>query len=77
MPFMRYVVARYNKEQRDMAYRIVVSDTLRMISEDIATDFGGKYMKFRYADIIKPKEPEDTRTAEDVIRHISEGLRRL
>lgn len=62
---MRYVVARYNEKQRDMAYRIYITDALKTITEDIAHANGGKYMTLRYYDVINPK-PVDSRSGDEV-----------
>lgn len=74
---MRYVVARYNEYVRETTYRICVSDSLRIISENSAMSVGGKYFTARYYDLVKPKKQEEERTAEDVINHIKQGLERL
>ena len=73
---MRYVMARYEKEQRELAYRFYITDALRSISENTAKFGGGGYIKARYADLINPK-PEDNRTQEEIIAKIREGLRSL
>lgn len=73
---MRYVMARYEINQRELAYRIYVSDALRVISENTAKFGGGGYAKVRFADIIHPK-PEDKRTHEEVVEHIRRKLRAL
>lgn len=72
--FMRYVMARYESEQRELAYRIYISDALRTISENAAKIGGGGYMKVRFADIIMPR-PEDDRTSDEIISHIRDKLR--
>lgn len=72
--FMRYVMARYEREQRELAYRIYISDALRTISENTAKFGGGGYMKVRFADIIMPR-PEDDRTSDEIISHIKDKLR--
>lgn len=59
--FLRYALARYTSHQRDMAYRIYVTESLRAISK-------GGYIKPRFVDLIKPKkqETEDTRTGKEI-----------
>lgn len=73
------MVERFNQQQRDTAYRICVTDALRLISENTAMQVaGGKYFTMRYADIIKPKRNEtEGRSADDVINKIRDGLRRI
>jgi hypothetical protein len=68
---MRYAVARYKTYQRDMAYRIYVTDCLRMISENTANVVKGNYMAERYANVYKRPTKDDRSGAEiaaDVIK---------
>ena len=62
---MRYAIARFNHHQRDLAYRIYVSDCLRIISENTAKMCGGSYITAKFADIINQK-PVDNRTGEEI-----------
>ena len=57
---MRYAVARYNQNQRDTAYRIYVTDTLRIISRNT-----GAYAQKRFIEILDPKCSDD-RTGEEI-----------
>ena len=66
---MRYAVARYQSQQRDLAYRIYVCDCLRMISENTANSGGGIFMTAKFADIINPKTV-DSRTGEEIAADI-------
>ena len=66
---MRYAMARYQSQQRDLAYRIYVSDCLRIISENTAKTGGGSYITAKFADIISPK-PVDNRTGEEIAADI-------
>ena len=66
---MRYAVTRYQSQQRDLAYRIYVTDCLRIISENTAKMGGGSYITARFADIINPK-PVDDRTGEEIAADI-------
>ena len=50
---MRYAMARYQSQQRDLAYRIYVTDCLRIISENTAKFGGGAYITAKFVDIIK------------------------
>ena len=78
---MRYAITRYNQHQRDVAYRIYVTDCLRIASENTAkavlalTD--GKeevhVMCIRFADVLENK-PVDNRTADDIIEGIRKKL---
>ena len=66
---MRYAIARYQSQQRDLAYRIYVADCLRIISENTAKIGGGSYITAKFADIINQK-PVDNRTGEEIAADI-------
>ena len=66
---MRYAIARYQSQQRDLAYRIYVTDCLRIISENTAKMCGGSYITAKFADIINPK-PVDNRAGEEIAADI-------
>ena len=66
---MRYAIARYQSQQRDLAYRIYVADYLRIISENTAKMGGGSYITAQLADIINPK-PVENRTGEEIAADI-------
>ena len=67
---MRYALAQYRREQEDKAYRIYVTDALRLISENTASAVGGKYITARFADVIAPPKEEDNRTCEEITAEI-------
>lgn len=50
-------------------YRVYVSDTLRIISENTARFGGGVYTKQRYYDVINPPKV-DTRTGDEIAADI-------
>ena len=57
---MRYAIARYKAEQREMAYRIFVTDCLRITTENTAAlKKDGAYIGKRYYDIINPPPADD------------------
>ena len=66
---MRYATARFNHHQRDLAYRIYVTDCLRMATENTAKMSQGSYTAARFYDIINPK-PVDNRTGEEIAAEI-------
>ena len=79
---MRYATARFNQHQRDLAYRIYVTDCLRITSENTAktvhalTDGKAEVhvMAIRFADVLENK-PVDNRTADDIIDGIRNKLK--
>ena len=62
---MRYAMARYQSQQRDLAYRIYVTDCLRMVAENTAKMSQGAYTAARFYDIINPK-PVDNRSGNEI-----------
>ena len=66
---MRYATARFNQHQRDLAYRIYVTDCLRMVAENTAKMTQGAYTVARFYDIINPK-PVDNRNGEEIAADI-------
>ena len=62
-------MARLNVKAKTEAYRIYVTDALRIVAENTARYAGGNYIKTRYADIIKPKK-QDNRTCEEITADI-------
>lgn len=58
-------MARLNEKARSDAYRIYVTDALRIVGENTARYASGNYIKARYADMIEPKK-QDNRTCEEI-----------
>lgn len=73
MPFLRYVIARINLDNREMTYRFYITEGLKIISENTAAYAGGSVLSKSYFDVLKPQKKE-TRTAKEVIDHIKKGL---
>ena len=66
---MRYAMARYQSQQRDLAYRIYVTECLRMVTENTAKISNGSYTVAKFEDIINPKHV-DNRTGEEIASDI-------
>lgn len=73
---MRYVKARAKKEAEEKAYRIYVSDGIKMISENTAKFAGGVMPRKRFYDLINAI-PEETRTSDEIISSIQQKLREM
>lgn len=58
-------MARLNERVKTEAYRIYVTDALRIAGENTARYASGNYIKARYADMIEPKK-QDNRTCEEI-----------
>lgn len=74
--FSRYVFARFEQDAREKAYRVYVTDVLKILAENTAKYSGGSYMKIRYYDLIRPK-PEENRTPEEIIGNMKEKIARI
>ena len=65
---MRYVVARVRKKWYDEAYRVYISDSLRIITR----------VDERYADMVGiTSRAKDTRTADEVISSVKGRLSKM
>lgn len=67
---MRYAVARFKTEQRDLAYRIYVTDSLRIIGR-----LDRRYFDSIADDFRETLEPSES--AEDIISRIQNGVNNL
>ena len=64
-----YCIARYKREQEEKAYRVYVTDALRLTVENTAKFAGGNYIKARYIDVIEQKKV-DERTGDEIVEDI-------
>lgn len=77
---IQHCVAFFRRNQKEKAYRIYVTDALKAIAENTAKQGGGLTMSVRYADMINlndKQQPEETRTAEEVITSIKDKISRM
>ena len=73
---MRYVKARKEQKTLEEAYRIYVTDCLKLMSENTARYAGGSNVSVRYYDLIK-KPVVETRTSEEIIDGIKAKLKAM
>ena len=59
-------------EIHEEIYRVYITDTLRIISENTAKYAGGAYATKRYAEIINPPK-ESNLTAEEIIGRVTKN----
>lgn len=64
-------MARFNEREKTEAYRIYVTDALRIMAENTARYAGGNCIKARYIDVVEPKK-QDNRTCEEITADIVE-----
>ena len=70
---MRYVMARYAQQVEADAYRVYVTDSLKIITASLANSIGGSEVNVRYYDMIH-RRPE-TRSSEEIISDIKDKLK--
>ena len=61
---MRYATARFNQHQRDLAYRIYVTDCLRILTENTAKSNGDSYKTVSFYEIIRNKKEKELKPGE-------------
>ena len=77
---IEHCIYEYNRKQERMAYEMYITDGLKCINDSVAGFLGGRSLSKRFADILKQmnsRQPEEDRTAEQIISSISEKLERL
>lgn len=62
-------MARVNERAKTEAYRIYVTDALRIVAGNTARYAGGDCIKARYIDVVEPKK-QDNRTCEEITADI-------
>ena len=55
-----------------MAYRVYVTDVLRVMNENVAKIAGGSVLKMRYMDILKPQKEKyiEDKSAQEIVNDI-------
>lgn len=66
---IEHCVSLFNRRRKEQIYRNYVTDTLKIINDNLTKIYGGQYMKTRYADMVEPKS-QDTRTGDEIARDI-------
>ena len=62
-------MSKVNQQTKDTAYRVYITDCLKLIAENTANISRGQYMKARYYDVIHPVK-FDTRTGDEIVEDI-------
>ena len=72
---IEHYIAFFQKEQREKAYRIYVTDALKLITENMVKKESA-YLSQRYIEVIEPVK-EEKRSASEIIDGLKDKLRRL
>lgn len=64
-----FFAREYQQEQKEFAYHVYVTDSLKLIAENTAKYAGGIHLTKRWADIVEQK-PADTRTGAEIARDV-------
>ena len=62
-------MSKVNQQAKDTAYRVYVTDCLKLIAENTANISRGQYMKSRYYDIVHQAKV-DARTGDEIVEDI-------
>ena len=62
-------MSKAGQQAKDTAYRVYVTDCLKLIAENTANISSGQYVKSRYYDIIHPAKV-DSRTGDEIVEDI-------
>ena len=81
---MRYAIARFNQHQRDLAYRIYVTECSRITTENTAKtvailshgEMESSYMPLAFNDILNNK-PKEEKTEKQIIDEMQAEFARL
>lgn len=73
---LRLMLISAERFAEEHAYRVYMSDAILTVTETVARAFGGKYMGYRYIDLVEP-QPEETRTGEEIIADLGKKLEKM
>lgn len=73
---MQLMIISTERFEEEQAYRVYMSDAILTVTETVARAFGGKYMGYRYLDLVEP-QAEETRTGEEIIADLGKKLEKM
>lgn len=72
-----FIIARIKAEQKELIYRVYITDALKAITQNTANFAGGSTIGIRYLEMINPRDNEPCRSSEDIISSICAQLGEL
>ena len=68
---IRLILAEYKRQQEELAFRIYMTESIRLLTENTARFSGGSVIKERYYDIVNRKhEYEEEKSGDEIVRDI-------
>lgn len=68
---VRLILSEYKREQEEAIYRIYLTDSLKVLTENSAKHAGGSMIRMRYHDIINKHETgADKRSGDEIASEI-------
>lgn len=68
-----HVFLMYRKDAEERLFKVYITDSLKILTENTAQQCGGKAINRRYADFVE-KQPQETRSADEIISKIKSKL---
>ena len=65
-----YIVNQIKKEREEIAYKVYVTDSLKMINDKLCSRFGGAVFDVRFFDMLEKKQKKDVRTADQIVQDV-------
>ena len=67
---IQYVIAKLEEKKEETAYRVYLTDALKIIGENTAKFNGGSVMSKRYYDLAFNEKQEPEKTAEQILDEV-------
>ena len=75
---MRYVLARFQSEQREETYRFYIAEGIRVLTENTTGKEDRTYMNKSLYDILSPKpQITETRSGKEIANDIRNKMKKL
>lgn len=72
-----HCIAALKEKNERRAAVVYITDTLKILNENVTRIGGGSTLKARYIDLVETKEPEPVRSSEQIINSIKDKLRMM
>lgn len=69
---IEHCISAFSLTQKELAYRIYITDALKVLSENTSRQFGGSCLNSRWYDIINTKE--EKRSSDEIINQVKNAI---